>query len=134
MRWELKQCALQRGITTAARLRRVLAAHGLAVSAGKMSGLWSGIPVTIRLDDLEVICTALACRPSDVLVPEGSPAVPAAWPASGPPGSAEHAASGLPDPAGHAVSGVPGGLEAAGTRLSRVPSGAGRAGRLVPPL
>lgn len=74
MRWELRSRALERGITTSAALRRILAAHGLSVSVGKMSGLWSGTPLTIRLQDLEVICTALACRPSDLLVPQRHPA------------------------------------------------------------
>ncbi|MET7539609.1 helix-turn-helix transcriptional regulator [Streptomyces sp. NPDC005507] len=40
---------------------------------GKMSGLWSGTPLTIRLQDLEVICTALACQPCDLLVPQRRP-------------------------------------------------------------
>ena len=70
MRWELKTRAMERGIATAAAMRRRLAAYGLAVSAGKMSGLWSGTPVTIRLEDLDYICAVLACRPSDLLVTE----------------------------------------------------------------
>src|SRR5256885_1284695 len=43
---------------------------GLVISAGKMSNLWSGQPVTIRLDDLEVICEVLGCEPGDLLVRE----------------------------------------------------------------
>jgi hypothetical protein len=35
-----------------------------------MSNLWSGQPVTIRLDDLEVICEVLGCEPGDLLVRE----------------------------------------------------------------
>jgi putative transcriptional regulator len=31
-----------------------------------MSNLWSGQPVTIRLDDLEVICEVLGCEPGPV--------------------------------------------------------------------
>lgn len=50
MRWQLKLRAAERGIPTAAALGPLLAAHGLCVSAGKMSGLWSGTPVTIRLE------------------------------------------------------------------------------------
>ncbi|MGH3185490.1 MAG: helix-turn-helix domain-containing protein [Streptosporangiaceae bacterium] len=30
-------------------------------SAGKMSGLWSGQPNTVRLDELDVICAVLGC-------------------------------------------------------------------------
>jgi Cro/C1-type HTH DNA-binding domain len=33
-----------------------------------MSHLWSGRPISIRLDDLEVICTVLGCEPGDLLV------------------------------------------------------------------
>ncbi|MEU1194049.1 helix-turn-helix transcriptional regulator [Streptomyces sp. NPDC005859] len=42
---------------------------GLVISAGKMSNLWSGQPVTIRLDDLDVIRMVLGCEPNDLLVP-----------------------------------------------------------------
>jgi DNA-binding Xre family transcriptional regulator len=48
----------------------MLAEAGLVISVGKMSNLWSGQPVTIRLDDLEVICEVLGCDPGDLLVRE----------------------------------------------------------------
>ena len=48
----------------------MLADAGLVISAGKMSNLWSGQPVTIRLDDLDVICEVLGCEPGDLLVRE----------------------------------------------------------------
>ena len=35
-----------------------------------MSALWTGTPVTIRLDDLDVICSVLGCAPSDLLICE----------------------------------------------------------------
>ncbi|MET9412211.1 helix-turn-helix transcriptional regulator [Streptomyces sp. NPDC002935] len=72
MRWNLRATAVRRGIVSAAELRRRLAGAGLMVSAGKVSGLWTGTPVTIRLDDLGVLCTVLACEPSDLLVREPS--------------------------------------------------------------
>ncbi|MEU0656907.1 helix-turn-helix transcriptional regulator [Streptomyces albogriseolus] len=97
MRWELKERAAERGIATAAQLRRLLAAYGLQVSAGKMSHLWSGTPLTVRLGDLDFLCAVLACRPSDLLVPE-EPAPPAVFaPAAGYRPSAPPA---LPAPAG----------------------------------
>lgn len=37
---------------------------------GKMSGLWSGQPASIKLDDLDVICAVLDCQIGDVLIPE----------------------------------------------------------------
>ncbi len=31
----------------------------MVVSAGKMSGLWSGQPNTVKLDELDVICVGM---------------------------------------------------------------------------
>ena len=70
MRWMLRMVAAQRGIWKAADLRRALGEAGLQISAGKMSHLWSGTPISVRLDDLDVICHVLDCEPSDLLVPE----------------------------------------------------------------
>ncbi len=70
MRWNLRLAAAQRDIWKASELQRMLADAGLVISAGKMSNLWSGQPVTIRLDDLEVICEVLGCEPGDLLVRE----------------------------------------------------------------
>jgi DNA-binding Xre family transcriptional regulator len=77
MRWNLRMVAAQRGVWKASDLRRALAEAGLSISAGKMSHLWSGTPVSVRLDDLEVICAVLECSPADLLLPEPS-ATPAA--------------------------------------------------------
>ena len=70
MRWNLRLVAAQREIWKASDVQRLLAEHGLVVSAGKMSALWSGQPVTVRLADLDVICVALRCQVGDLLVPE----------------------------------------------------------------
>ena len=70
MRWNLRLAAAQRDIWKASELQRMLADAGLVISAGKMSNLWSGQPVTIRLDDLEVICEVLGCDPGDLLIRE----------------------------------------------------------------
>ena len=70
MRWNLRLAAAQRDIWKASQLQGMLADAGLVISAGKMSNLWSGQPVTIRLDDLEVICEVLGCEPGDLLVRE----------------------------------------------------------------
>lgn len=35
-----------------------------------MSGLWSGQPASIKLDDLDVICAVLGCGVADLLIPE----------------------------------------------------------------
>jgi putative transcriptional regulator len=62
--------AAERGIWKSTELRRLLAEHGLVISAGKMSGLWTGQPTSVRLDDLDVLCAVLDCQPGDLLKPE----------------------------------------------------------------
>jgi putative transcriptional regulator len=68
MQWNLRLAAAQRGIWRSSDLRRLLAEAGLEISAGKMSHLWSGRPISIRLDDLDVICGVLGCEPGELLV------------------------------------------------------------------
>lgn len=70
MRWNLRMKAAEKGIWKSTELRRLLADAGLEVSAGKMSGWWTGTPNAIRLDELDVICDVLGCGPSDVLILE----------------------------------------------------------------
>ncbi|WP_306205394.1 helix-turn-helix domain-containing protein [Actinoplanes sp. RD1] len=70
MRWNLRLRAAERGVWTSAEMRRLLAEAGLEISAGKMSGLWTGTPTMIRLDDLDVICAVLDCSPADLLIRE----------------------------------------------------------------
>ena len=84
MRWNLRMKAAEAGIWKSTELRRQLAAAGLEISAGKMPALWTGTPTTVRLDDLDVICSVLGCTPSDLLICEPDavaarkPAAPAA--------------------------------------------------------
>ena len=75
MKWNLRLTAAQREIWTASDLQRRLAAHGLVISAGKMSGLWSGNPQSIKLSDLDILCTVLNASPADLLIPEPVAAV-----------------------------------------------------------
>ncbi|MBP2371736.1 helix-turn-helix domain-containing protein [Pseudonocardia parietis] len=70
MKWNLRLAAANRGIWKASELQRMLAERGLVISTGKMSGLWSGRPNTIKLDELDVICAVLGCRVEELLVPE----------------------------------------------------------------
>jgi DNA-binding Xre family transcriptional regulator len=70
MKWNLRLAAAQREIWMASDLKRLLAERGLVISAGKMSGLWSGHPVSLKLDDLDVICAVLGCEIGDLLIPE----------------------------------------------------------------
>jgi DNA-binding Xre family transcriptional regulator len=70
MRWNLRLAAANRGIWKASELQRMLAERGLVISAGKMSGLWSGSPGSVKLDDLDVICAVLDCEVGEILIRE----------------------------------------------------------------
>jgi DNA-binding Xre family transcriptional regulator len=70
MKWNLRLAAAHRDIWKASELQRLLAERGLVISAGKMSGLWSGQPVSLKLDDLDVICAVLGCEIGELLIPE----------------------------------------------------------------
>jgi putative transcriptional regulator len=70
VQWNLRMRAAERGIWKSAQMRRMLADSGLEISAGKMSSWWAGSPPTVRLDELDVLCAALQCTPSDLLTPE----------------------------------------------------------------
>ncbi|MGW1997968.1 helix-turn-helix domain-containing protein [Embleya sp. NPDC001921] len=70
MRWNLRLAAANRGIWKASELQRDLAEHGLVISAGKMSGLWSGQPISLKLEDLDVICVVLGCEIGELLIAE----------------------------------------------------------------
>ena len=78
MKWNLRLAAASRGIWKASELQKMLAERGLVISAGKMSGLWSGSPNAVKLADLDVICAVLGCESGELRVPEP---VPAARPA-----------------------------------------------------
>ncbi|MEU1458815.1 helix-turn-helix domain-containing protein [Streptomyces avermitilis] len=70
MKWNLRLTAANRGIWKASELQRMLAERGVVISAGKMSGLWSGQPNTVKLDELDVICAVLGCGIEELLLPE----------------------------------------------------------------
>ena len=70
MRWNLRLAAANRGIWQASEVQRLLAEHGLVISAGKMSHLWSGQPASIKLADLDVICLVLDCDVGELLIAE----------------------------------------------------------------
>ena len=70
MKWNLRLAAANRGIWKASELQRMLAERDLVISAGKMSGLWSGDPASVKLSDLDVICAVLGCGVEELLIPE----------------------------------------------------------------
>lgn len=67
MQWNLRLRAAERGIWKSAELRRMLADAGLEISAGKMSSWWAGTPITMRLEDLDVLCAVLECTTDDLM-------------------------------------------------------------------
>ncbi|HTQ92773.1 MAG TPA: helix-turn-helix transcriptional regulator [Streptosporangiaceae bacterium] len=73
MKWNLRLAAASRGIWKASELQKMLADRGLVISAGKMSGLWSGNPNAVKLADLDVICAVLGCEIGELLIPEPVP-------------------------------------------------------------
>ncbi|EPH46912.1 hypothetical protein STRAU_0078 [Streptomyces aurantiacus JA 4570] len=63
------------------RPTEVLAAFqqvGFSPSLSKVAALWSGTPVTVRLDDLDKMCAALNCTVADLLQAEPLAAMEAA--------------------------------------------------------
>lgn len=61
MKWNLRWAAANRGIWRPSELMPVFAEVGFTPSLSKVSALWSGTPVTVRLEDLDLICAALDC-------------------------------------------------------------------------
>lgn len=89
MKWNLRMAAAERGIWKASELNRILRARGLVISAGKMSGWWSGNPTGVKFAELDVLCAALGCTIADLMIAEPNNA-----PALGKPVIADHAAIG----------------------------------------
>jgi DNA-binding Xre family transcriptional regulator len=70
VKWNLRIRAAERGIWKSAQMRRMLAEAGLEISAGKMSSWWAGTPATMKLEELDVLCSVLKCAPTDLMSPE----------------------------------------------------------------
>ena len=70
MKWNLRMAAANRDIWKSYELQELLAEHGLKISDGKMSKLWSRQPASIKLAELDIICVALGCGVDELLVVE----------------------------------------------------------------
>jgi Cro/C1-type HTH DNA-binding domain len=80
------------GHLAATQLLAAFGEAGFTPSLSKVAALWSGKPVTVRLDDLDKICAALDCTVADLMEAEPRAAhatgqEPAAEAAGGQPGS-----------------------------------------------
>jgi len=60
--------AAERGVWTAAHLRRLLASEaGYEMSAPSVAALMAAEPAQVKLTTLAALCTALQCSPNDLL-------------------------------------------------------------------
>lgn len=70
MKWNLRWVAAKRDIWRPTQLLVAFEEVGFTPSLSKAAALWSNKPITIRLDDLDMICTALGCTVADLLEAE----------------------------------------------------------------
>jgi DNA-binding Xre family transcriptional regulator len=70
MKWNLRWVAARREIWRPTQLQAAFAQVGFTPSLSKVAALWSGKPVTVRLDDLDRICAALDCTVADLMEAE----------------------------------------------------------------
>jgi DNA-binding Xre family transcriptional regulator len=70
MKWNLRWAAARRDIWRPSDLLTAFEDVGFAPSLSKVAALWSGKPISVRLDDLDKICAALGCTVGDLLEAE----------------------------------------------------------------
>jgi DNA-binding Xre family transcriptional regulator len=70
VKWNLRWAAAQRDIWRPSDLLKAFEEVGFTPSLSKVAALWSGKPISVRLDDLDKMCAALGCTVSDLLEAE----------------------------------------------------------------
>jgi DNA-binding Xre family transcriptional regulator len=70
VKWNLRWAAAKRDIWRPSDLLAAFEQVGFCPSLSKASALWSGKPISVRLDDLDKICAALGCTIVDLLEAE----------------------------------------------------------------
>jgi DNA-binding Xre family transcriptional regulator len=70
MKWNLRWAAARRDIWRPSDLLTAFEDVGFTPSLSKVAALWSGKPISVRLDDLDKICAALGCSVGDLLEAE----------------------------------------------------------------
>lgn len=70
MKWNLRWAAAKRDIWRPSELRKAFEEVEFTPSLSKVAALWSGKPISVRLDDLDKICAALDCTVADLLEAE----------------------------------------------------------------
>jgi putative transcriptional regulator len=74
VRWTLRMAAAKREVWTGAELRRLLSERaGLELSAASVSALLTKQPKQLKLSTLAALCTALACRPDELIEVDTTP-------------------------------------------------------------
>jgi len=73
MKWNLRWAAAKRDIWRPSDLLAAFDRAGFTPSLSKVAALWSGKPISVRLDDLDKICAALDCTVADLLEAEPMP-------------------------------------------------------------
>lgn len=70
MKWNLRWAAAKRDIWRPSDLLTAFQQVDFNPSLSKVAALWSGKPISVRLDDLDKICAALDCAVADLLEAE----------------------------------------------------------------
>ena len=70
MKWNLRWAAAKRDIWRPSDLLKAFEEVGFTPSLSKVAALWSGKPISVRLDDLDKMCAALGCTIADLLEAE----------------------------------------------------------------
>jgi DNA-binding Xre family transcriptional regulator len=70
VKWNLRWAAAKRDIWRPSDLLTAFQEVGFTPSLSKVAALWSGKPISVRLDDLDKICAALGCTIADLLEAE----------------------------------------------------------------
>lgn len=73
MKWNLRWAAARRDIWRPSDLLKAFEDAGFTPSLSKVAALWSGKPISVRLDDLDKMCAALGCTIADLLEAEPLP-------------------------------------------------------------
>jgi len=70
VKWNLRWAAARRDIWRPSDLLKAFEEVGFTPSLSKVAALWSGKPISVRLDDLDKMCAALGCTVADLLEAE----------------------------------------------------------------
>jgi DNA-binding Xre family transcriptional regulator len=70
VKWNLRWAAARQDIWRPSDLLTAFKEVGFEPSLSKVAQLWSKKPISVRLDELDLICQALGCTVSDLLEAE----------------------------------------------------------------